>query len=62
MIPMPIIEALIKSGVVGAVLAWALIQNVHLTEELIKIVKNNTVAIESIKSDSCRDFCREVSR
>ncbi len=59
---MPIIQALVKSGVIGAVLAWALIQNVRLTEELITIIKGNTIAIQSIKSDSCADFCREVAR
>lgn len=61
-IPMPIIQALVKSGVIGAVLAWALIQNVRLTEQLITIIKNNTIAIEAIKSDSCSDFCREATR
>lgn len=60
-LPMPIMTALIRSGVLGAVLAWALLQNVRLTEKLFSIIENNTAALHSIKSESCAEMCREAN-
>lgn len=57
MIPMPILEALIKGGVIGAVLAWALLQNVRLTEKLFTVIENNTAAVSAFANQ-----CREAAR
>lgn len=45
MIPMPIWEALIKSGVLGAVLAWSLLWNMRNTERLFTTLEANTKAM-----------------
>ncbi len=51
-----IITTLIRSGVLGAVLAWSLLQNMRiterefaLTERVVKAIENNTSAVEEIK-------------
>ncbi len=51
----PIYAKLIESGVLGAVLAWALLANMRLTEKLFTVIENNTKALEMIKTDSCRE-------
>lgn len=58
--PISIINALVKAGVVGAVLAWSLIQNDKNTDRLFRVIENNTAALNSIKNESCRETCAEV--
>lgn len=50
MIPMPIMEALVKSGVLGAILVWALMQNAKLTDRSFKVLENNTKALLYVES------------
>ncbi len=61
MIPLSVLNALVKAGVVGAVLGWALWENSRDKDRLFKVVENNTAALMMIKSNSCADICREAS-
>ncbi len=45
-----IITTLIRSGVLGSVLAWALMQNMRMTERMFLLIENNTKALEKISN------------
>ena len=59
--PAPILKELIKYGVLGPILAWALWMNSKTTERLFNVIENNTKALQLIKSDSCVEICREAA-
>lgn len=40
-----ILNTLVRSGVLGAVLAWMLVQNQRLTEKMFEVIENNTRAL-----------------
>lgn len=57
-----VLEQLIKAGVLGIVLAWSLWENSRDKDRLIKALENVATAMESMKSASCADVCREANR
>lgn len=61
MIPLSVLNALVKAGVVGAVLGWALWENSRDKDRLFTVVENNTAALVLLKSNSCADICREAA-
>ncbi len=58
----PIYSKLVKTGVLGAVLAWALWRESVTTAKLFTLIENNTTAFQLLRAESCIDICREVAK
>lgn len=45
-----ILTQLAGNGIIGIILAWFMLRNTKLTDELFNVIKNNTEAMAELKS------------
>lgn len=50
MIPGPILQTLIKYGILGPVLVWALMENSKTTAKLFSVIEANTKALTQLSN------------